>query len=82
VENLHLYLDIILRAIIKLGERSVGHKMAISTAFELLETHETIYLNTLKSNNYKCNANNFKDVVFGKNNPLSPFNKVVALGNQ
>lgn len=73
VENLHSYLDIILRAIIKLGERTTGQEMAISTAFELLETHETIYLNSLKSSDSVCKSNNFKEIIFGKNNPLSPF---------
>lgn len=75
VENLHSYLDIILRAIIKLGERSVGKKMSISTAFELLETHESIYLKSLKDNDLVCQADNFKEIIFGRDNPLSPFYK-------
>lgn len=77
VENLHSYLDIILKSIIKLGERSVGHTMSISTAFELLGTYESNYLNALKANDSVCQANNFKEILFGRNNPLSPFYKVI-----
>lgn len=73
VENLHSYLDIILRSIIKLGERSIGHEMSISTAFELLETHESIYLNSLKANDAVCDKSNFQEIIFGRSNPLSPF---------
>ena len=73
VENLHSYLDIILNSIIKLGQRSVDHKISIPTAFELLATHESIFISSLKSNESVCNNSNFKEIVFGRHNPLSPF---------
>jgi hypothetical protein len=73
VENLHSYLDIIIRSILKIGERAKGHKISIDTAYELLETHEKIYLNALKNRDISCEEKNYKEIIFGANNPLSPF---------
>ncbi|MCI5197057.1 MAG: hypothetical protein D3919_12710, partial [Candidatus Electrothrix sp. AW5] len=73
VENLHSYVDILIKAIISLGARSVMHDMTIPTAFELLASHEATFIGALKRTDESCNSKNFKRVIFGQHNPLSPF---------
>jgi len=72
VENLHSYLDILFNTISTIGVRSKG-KLSIPSALKLLSIREQDYFRSLEKFGDVCNSKNYKNIVFGMNNPVSPF---------
>lgn len=72
VENLHSYIDTLLHAVSVVGERArvVGR---IEAALALLAVQEQSYLRGLVAGDVRVTRENFKSVLFGATNPLSPF---------
>lgn len=73
VENLHSYLDILIPSITKLAIYS-RVSLEIDAAVRLLSIHEDYLLSELRKKEEKCTIENYKNIVFGSDNPLSPFN--------
>jgi hypothetical protein len=72
VENLHAYIDILLTTTVKASIRA-KRKISIETALEFLSIHERSYLRMLEGDEIDCTSANFKDLLFGSSNPISPF---------
>ncbi len=72
VENLHLYIDTLLEAMVGLARKIGAKHMTIATAEKVLSVHAETFLQELE-NKVICKTDNFRHVVFGRANPLSPF---------
>ena len=72
VENLHSYVDILLETLSIVGTQS-SRRMSIAGALKLLSVHEATYVHSLQGENTRCSLADFRDLVFGDSNPLSPF---------
>lgn len=72
VENLNSYVDLLLRAVVLIGSRSGAQAINIDTAMKMLAVHESGYLEDLKGTARACEISNFRSIVFGRTNPLSP----------
>jgi hypothetical protein len=81
VENLHSYFDLLMDSITKVG--IVSQRVAsIEGALKLLNIHEQQYFHDLESDDQKsieCDDKNYKQLIFGYNNPMSPFHESLAL---
>lgn len=75
VENLHTYLDTLIRAITSLARKHVMG-IDVDTAVSTLASHEKHliqdYTISDKNPDIECNLNNFWELVFGAVNPLAP----------
>lgn len=74
VENLHIYLDLLLRSVAKVAAKS-NVPMTINSALKILASHEEQYYNQLKKEEINISSTNYKDILFGKINPLNIYNK-------
>ncbi|MDT3737555.1 MAG: hypothetical protein ROZ00_15105 [Denitratisoma sp.] len=72
VENLHTYIDTLIRSIARVGVQAYS-PTSIASAIKLLSISEQSYLRELKSSKDLCSADNYRNIVFGASNPLSPF---------
>lgn len=72
VGNLHSYVDILLETLSVVGTRSASN-ISIAGALKMLSIHEVNYMRNLEGENSRCSLTDFKGLVFGDNNPLSPF---------
>ncbi len=72
VENLHTYIDALIGSIARVGIQAHS-PISIAGATKLLSIAEQSYLRELKGNKVDCSDDNFRKVVFGFANPLSPF---------
>jgi hypothetical protein len=72
VESLHTYLDILLSAMTTVGIRS-ARKASIPGVTKLLSIHEQAFFRDLESMPERCTPDNYKHMIFGRHNPLSPF---------
>jgi hypothetical protein len=73
VENLHIYLDILLTSVSQLAAKS-SIRTDINAILKMLSVEERVYLSHLKAESEQGNASfhsgNFVKVVFGNSNPL------------
>lgn len=72
IENVHFYLDTIIYSMCDIADH-YGSDIEIETAVKILSNHELSYVNSLKISDVECNASNFKQLIFGNANPLSPY---------
>jgi hypothetical protein len=72
VENLRSYVEVLVRALTMVGKQA-RTPVTIGGAVKLLQVHERAYLRQLSEPKVRCNTGNFKQVIFGATNPLSPF---------
>ena len=72
VENLHSYIDRIMISISHIGINT-DVRLTMESALTLLAIHCRTYLNDLEGMKEACITSNFKELIFGRDNPLSPF---------
>lgn len=73
VENLHSYIDILIPAITKLAVVA-DTRVNIDAAIQLLLFHEKTMLSDLRNGkDEECRLENYHQIIFGLQNPLSPF---------
>lgn len=72
IENLHSYFDILLDSVMKIGQNS-RVKVNIYSALKTLEVNEKTYIAGLEGEKTYCQLTNYKEILFGKDNPLNPF---------
>jgi|GEM_PF-1609201 len=75
VENLHSYLDILIEATSVIALRS-PRRINIPSALEILRLRKQIYMQGLEGDDIVCSLENYGTLVFGSENPVSPFNGV------
>lgn len=80
VESLHMYLDILLSAMTTVGIRS-ARRASIPGVTKLLSIHEQAYFRDLESMSERCTPDNYKNMIFGRHNPLSPFAKGLTIAS-
>jgi hypothetical protein len=71
-ENLHCYFDTLILSILALA-RSKKIKLDIDVALKMMSNHEQYYIRELEANKEECNKSNFKRIIFGAENPISPY---------
>ncbi len=72
VENLHTYFDILMNALIRLSDK-ISVRLSIETSLRMLQLHEKAYLENLNCGSIECSSNTYKHLLFGRDNPLSPY---------
>jgi len=78
VENFHSYLDALLKAVVTVSLQA-RTRSTISGALSLLTVAEQSYFRELAADDLTCTEENFRAVVFGRGNPLSPFRERLRL---
>jgi hypothetical protein len=78
VENLHSYIDTLLDGIATVG-RQAKRVGSVEGALALLSVQDTSYVRELSSRDEAVTRTNYKTLVFGSTNPLSPFNERLSL---
>jgi hypothetical protein len=71
-ENLHYYFDTLVLPILTLARVEKSGE-DIGVALKLMSSHEKLYLSELKKNKLECNNSNYKYIIFGSKNPISPY---------
>lgn len=72
IENMHTYYDTLIMAIFQVCLKD-KIQLDIDAAVKILQTHEIIYFENLNQKNDICKKDNYKGIVFGKQNILSPY---------
>jgi hypothetical protein len=72
VENLHSYIDTLFHTISKVGMYA-SLRLEIPGALRVLSAHEQNYFQALSKENITCKSENYKELIFGRDNPVSPF---------
>jgi hypothetical protein len=72
IENLHSYTDTLLRTVSIVGEKS-RISLDISSSLTMLSVHEDKYLKRIDNGDIQTTKENFKEIIFGHDNPLNPF---------
>lgn len=73
IYNLHNYFDSLINSISTTGSQFKVKQVSIQTAVSLLRSHYNIYLDELSEDEEATSLDNYKDVIFGANNILSPY---------
>jgi len=74
VENMHAYVDVLLHAVAIIGEQA-RVQGPINGALALMSVQEQLYFRELAAVDIVVTRDNYKTVLFGRTNPLSPFNE-------
>lgn len=77
VENLHSYFDILVETTSVVSLLSMN-RLSISSALDILAIHEQGYLNSLEGDDTDCTVENYIDLVFGAENPITPFKSGIS----
>ena len=73
VENLHGYVDALLSAVVVVAAKSHA-RISIDGALKMLSVHEQNLLHDLSESDERATSENFLRLVYGRANPLSPWN--------
>ncbi len=80
VENLHSYVDLLIESVGRIAEMSV-RSQSIPAVLDVMSAHRKAYMNDLGGDDAKCTTQNYKDIIFGGNNPLNPFRMALTLSS-
>jgi hypothetical protein len=67
----HAYVDTLIKAIARVGVQA-NRPTSVAGAIKLLSVAEQMYLKDIKTSAERCSIENFRTIVFGSANPLSP----------
>lgn len=79
VENLHTYVDLLIENTAVTAISAIG-KLSIAAALSIINAHEENFMRELDGQDVETESKNFRELVFGKHNHLSPFNHSLPLG--